>query len=215
MKDNEREINIGVLAFQGDLEENIEATKQAMRLNNTLGTVTRVRYAEEIDKIDGLIIPGGESTVIGTLASLHAKTRDALRQRIMNGMPVLGTCAGLILLSKRAYDRNIGETKQQLFGILDIVTERNAFGRQKESFEADVKVSMKDSDPFQFKGVFIRAPAISDVGKNVEIISSLDNKIVGVKQDNIIGVAFHPELSSDHRIHAELIQMIKSRVEIE
>jgi pyridoxal 5'-phosphate synthase pdxT subunit len=212
MKDNEKEINIGVLAFQGDLEENIEATKQAMRVNNTLGTVARVRYAEEIDKIDGLIIPGGESTVIGTLASLHAKTREVLRQRIMNGMPVLGTCAGLILLSKRAYDRNLGETKQQLFGILDIVTERNAFGRQKESFEADVKVSMKGSNPFQFKGVFIRAPVISDVGENVEIISSLNDKIVGVKQDNIIGVAFHPELSSDYRVHSELIQMVKSRI---
>ena len=164
-----------------------------------------VRYPEEMEKIDGLILPGGESTVQSTLAAIQ-RSLPVLKKRISEGMPVLGTCAGMIMLSKRAYDRIVGDTKQKLIGNLDIVIERNAFGRQNDSFEADLSISMLGKEAF--KGVFIRAPAVSEVGKDVEVIGKLNNRIVAVKQKNIIGTAFHPELSSDSRMHRHLINMV-------
>ena len=164
-----------------------------------------VRYPEEIENIDGLILPGGESTVQSTLAAIQ-RSLPVIKKRILEGMPVLGTCAGMIMLSKRAYDRIVGDTKQKLIGNLDIVIERNAFGRQNDSFEADVSINMLGKEAF--KGVFIRAPAVSEVGKDVEVIGKLNNRIVAVKQKNIIGTAFHPELSSDSRMHKHLINMV-------
>ena len=164
-----------------------------------------VRYPEEIERIDGLILPGGESTVQSTLAAIQ-RSLPVIKKRILEGMPVLGTCAGMIMLSKRAYDRIVGDTKQKLIGNLDIVIERNAFGRQNDSFEADLSLSMLGKEAF--KGVFIRAPAVSEVGKDVEVIGKLNNRIVAVKQKNIIGTAFHPELSSDTRMHKHLINMV-------
>jgi 5'-phosphate synthase pdxT subunit len=164
-----------------------------------------VRYPEEIEKIDGLILPGGESTVQSTLAAIQ-RSLPVIKKRISEGMPVLGTCAGMIMLSKRAYDRIVGETKQKLIGNLDIVVERNAFGRQNDSFEADLSINMLGKE--EFKGVFIRAPAVSEVGKDVEVIGKLNNRIVAVKQKNIIGTAFHPELSNDSRLHRHLINMV-------
>jgi 5'-phosphate synthase pdxT subunit len=110
------------------------------------------------------------------------------------------------MLSKRAYDRIVGDTKQKLIGNLDIVIERNAFGRQNDSFEADLSLSILRNEAF--KGVFIRAPAVSEVGKDVQVIGKLNNKIVAVKQKNIIGTSFHPELSEDSRIHRHLINMV-------
>jgi pyridoxal 5'-phosphate synthase pdxT subunit len=169
------------------------------------GSVEMVRYPEEIEKIDGLILPGGESTVQSTLAAIQ-RSLPIIKKRISEGMPVLGTCAGMIMLSKRAYDRIVGDTKQKLMGDLDIVIERNAFGRQKDSFEADLSISMLGKEAF--KGIFIRAPAVSEVGKDVEVIGKLNNRIVAVKQKNIIGTAFHPELSSDSRMHRHLINMV-------
>jgi pyridoxal 5'-phosphate synthase pdxT subunit len=169
------------------------------------GSVEMVRYPEEIEKIDGLILPGGESTVQSTLAAIQ-RSLQVIKKRISEGMPVLGTCAGMIMLSKRAYDRIVGDTKQKLIGNLDIVIERNAFGRQNDSFEADLSISMLGKEAF--KGVFIRAPAVSEVGKDVEVIGKLNNRIVAVKQKNIIGTAFHPELSSDSRMHRHLINMV-------
>jgi pyridoxal 5'-phosphate synthase pdxT subunit len=169
------------------------------------GSVEMVRYPEEIEKIDGLILPGGESTVQSTLAAIQ-RSLPVIRKRISEGMPVLGTCAGMIMLSKRAYDRIVGDTKQKLIGNLDIVIERNAFGRQNDSFEADLSISMLGKEAF--KGVFIRAPAVSEVGKDVEVIGKLNNRIVAVKQKNIIGTAFHPELSNDSRMHTHLINMV-------
>jgi pyridoxal 5'-phosphate synthase pdxT subunit len=169
------------------------------------GNVEMVRYPEEIERIDGLILPGGESTVQSTLAAIQ-RSLPVIKKRISEGMPVLGTCAGMIMLSKRAYDRTVGDTKQKLMGDLDIVIERNAFGRQNDSFEADLSMSMLGKEAF--KGVFIRAPAVSEVGKDVEVIGKLNNRIVAVKQKNIVGTAFHPELSSDSRMHRHLINMV-------
>jgi pyridoxal 5'-phosphate synthase pdxT subunit len=197
-------VTIGVLGLQGDIEENVVATSQALQELHMDGSVGMVRYPEEIEKIDGLILPGGESSVQSTLVAIQ-RSLPVIKKRISEGMPVLGTCAGMIMLSKRAYDRIVGDTKQKLIGNLDIVIERNAFGRQNDSFEADLSLSMLGKEAF--KGVFIRAPAVNEVGKDVEVIGKLNNRIVAVKQKNIIGTAFHPELSGDSRMHRHLINM--------
>ena len=198
-------MTIGVLGLQGDIDENVAATRQALQELHIDGSVEIVRYAEELEKIDGLILPGGESTVQSTLAAIQ-RSLPVIKKRISEGMPVLGVCAGMIMLSKRAYDRIVGDTKQKLIGNLDIVIERNAFGRQNDSFEADLSLGMLGKEAF--KGVFIRAPAVSEVGKDVEVIGKLNNRIVAVKQKNIIGTAFHPELSGDSRMHRHLINMV-------
>jgi pyridoxal 5'-phosphate synthase pdxT subunit len=169
------------------------------------GSVEMVRYPEEMDKIDGLILPGGESTVQSTLVAIQ-RALPVIKKRISEGMPVLGTCAGMIMLSKRAYDRTVGDTKQKLIGNLDIVIERNAFGRQGDSFEADLTISLLGKEAFN--GVFIRAPAVSELGKDVEVVAKFNNRIVAVKQKNIIGTSFHPELSGDSRMHRHLINMV-------
>jgi 5'-phosphate synthase pdxT subunit len=199
-------IKIGVLGIQGDIEENVLSTEEALKHQNLRGTVESVRYSESIEELDGLILPGGESTVIGSLLSIQGKVFQTIEKRITEGMPVLGTCAGLIMLSKRAYDRVVGETKQKLFGILDVVIERNAFGRQHESFEVDLEIPLLGRDPF--RGIFIRAPIINNVGENVNILTKLNDKIVAVKQNNIIGTSFHPELSADRRLHELFINNI-------
>ena len=199
-------IKIGVLGIQGDTEENVLSTKEALKYQNLRGTIQSVRYSESIEKLDGLILPGGESTVIGNLLSIQGKVFQTIEKRITEGMPVLGTCAGLIMLSKRAYDRVVGETKQKLFGILNVVIERNAFGRQHESFEADLEIPLLGRDPF--RGIFIRAPIINNVGENVTILTKLNDKIVAVKQNNVIGTSFHPELSADRRLHELFIKDI-------
>jgi 5'-phosphate synthase pdxT subunit len=197
-------VTIGVLGLQGDIEENVAATNQALQELRINGNVEMVRYPEEIERIDGLILPGGESTVQSSLVAIQ-RSMPVIKKRISEGMPVLGTCAGMIMLSKRAYDRIVGDTKQKLIGDLDIVIERNAFGRQNDSFEANLSLSILGNEAF--KGVFIRAPAVSEVGKDVEVIGKLNNKIVAVKQKNIIGTSFHPELSGDFRMHRHLINM--------
>jgi pyridoxal 5'-phosphate synthase pdxT subunit len=199
-------IKVGVLGIQGDIEENVLATTEALKKLNLRGTVESVRYSESIAELDGLILPGGESTVIGSLLSIQGKVFQTIEKKITEGMPVLGTCAGLIMLSKRTYDKVVGETKQKLFGMLDVVIERNAFGRQHESFEADLEIPVLGKEPF--RGIFIRSPIVNNVGENVTILTKLNDKIVAVKQNNIIGTSFHPELSSDRRLHELFIKDI-------
>jgi len=204
LSSKKKSVIIGVLGFQGDIEENVAATKDALHELQVEGSIELVRYPEEAEKVDGLILPGGESTVQSTLAAIQ-RSLPVVKKRISEGMPVLGTCAGMIMLSRRAFDRVIGDTKQKLIGNLDIVIERNAFGRQGDSFEADLDIGMLGKEAF--KGVFIRAPAVSEVGKDVEVIAKLNNKIVAVKQKNIIGTSFHPELSGDSRMHRHFVKM--------
>lgn len=199
-------IKIGVLGIQGDIEENILSTAEALKNLNLQGTVESVRYSESIAELDGLILPGGESTVIGNLLSIQGKVFQTIEKKIIEGMPVLGTCAGLIMLSKRTYDKVVGETKQKLFGMLDVVIERNAFGRQHESFEVDLEIPILGKEPF--RGVFIRSPIVNNVGDSVTILTKLSDKIVAVKQNNIIGTSFHPELSADRRLHELFIKDI-------
>lgn len=200
-------INVGVLSIQGDIQENLLSTKTALDELGIDGKVTDVKTPEEISQLDGLIIPGGESTTIGQLSLINGSMK-VLKEKIENGMPILGICAGLILLSKTADDRVIGKTDQPLLEILDIKLERNSFGRQKESFEADV--SLDSIDIPKFNGVFIRAPSVSDVGSDVEVLSKFNEKIVAIRKGNVIGTSFHPELTGDTSLHRYFVNLVNT-----
>lgn len=201
-----RDMKIGILAIQGDIEENIEATTRALSSMSLQGKVMPVRYADDLKKINGLILPGGESTAIGHMLALNPEMSHTLQERLLNGMPALGICAGMIVLAKKAYDMAVGEINQHLLNVLDIVVERNSFGRQHESFETDLAIDGLGADPF--KGVFIRAPSVKSVGRQVRVLGRLAEKIIAVQQGSLIGTSFHPELSGDTRFHVRLIKQV-------
>ena len=203
-------LNIGVLSIQGDAAENLSSTQDALKELSQEGIVHTVKTPEQIAELDGLIIPGGESTMIGQLSLINGSLKQ-IKEKIESGMPVLGICAGLILLSKEAKDRVVGETDQPLLDLLDVQVERNSFGRQQDSFE--VEISMDSINIPKFNGVFIRAPSIVEVGDNVETVSKFNEKIVAVKQNNMLGTAFHPELTSDVSLHKYFVNMIKQSKE--
>jgi 5'-phosphate synthase pdxT subunit len=196
-------VSIGVASLQGDVEEHLRATSEALARLGLEGQVVRLRLPEEVEAVDAVILPGGESTVIGRLSS-YSKALDALRRRIREGLPVMGTCAGLIILARRVYDRVVGETGQPILGVLDVTVERNAFGRQRESFE--VLIDLPALNIRNYKAVFIRAPAIIEVGPGVEVLASLGERPVAVRQESIFGTAFHPELSGNTVLHEELLK---------
>jgi len=200
-------LNVGILSIQGDVQENLLSTKSAIDELGLDVKVSEVKTPNEISQLDGLIIPGGESTTIGQLSLVNGSLK-ILKEKIENGMPVLGICAGMIMLSKTADDRVIGKTDQPLLDILDIKLERNSFGRQKESFEADVSMDLIGIP--KFNGVFIRAPSVSDVGSGVEILSKFNERIIAVKKGNVIGTAFHPELTEDTSLHKYFVNLVNS-----
>ena len=199
-----KKLKIGVFGLQGDIEEHIAITKLALAQMGLDGEVIWAKTSEDIERINGLIIPGGESTVIGRLAD-YAKTLKIIKKRIYDGLPVLGTCAGLIMLAKKVYDRVVGEVEQPILGVMDVVVERNAFGRQRESFEAELDIPVLGNAPF--KGVFIRAPAIRDIGPEVKPLCKLSETIIAAQQYNMIGVSFHPELTNDTRLHQYFLKI--------
>ena len=184
-------MKIGVLAMQGAYREHLKILKY-------LGIeAIDVRYEEDIDNIDGLIIPGGESTTMGKLIKT-LDLYDKLKSRIENNMPVWGTCAGMILLAK-----NIVNEDYSHLSVMNISVIRNAYGRQLGSFVRTA--AMKGFDEFPM--TFIRAPYISSVNDNVDVLATIDNRIVAVQYNNQIGLAFHPELSGDTRIHEYFISL--------
>jgi 5'-phosphate synthase pdxT subunit len=197
-------LTFGVLSIQGDVLENILSVKAAIDALGIDGTVTAVRTPDEISKVDGLVIPGGESTTIGQLSKFNGSLK-ILKEKIEQGMPVLGICAGMVLLSNNANDKVVGKIDQPLLNILDIKLERNSFGRQRESFESDI--SLNSIGIPKFNGVFIRAPSISEIGSDVEVLSKFNEKIIAVKKNNVIGVAFHPELTSDISLHKYFVNL--------
>jgi 5'-phosphate synthase pdxT subunit len=201
-------ISIGVLAVQGDVAENIMATKMALEELGLEGIVNEVKTPEQISDLDGLIIPGGESTVIGTLSMVNGSLKK-IKEKIASGMPVFGICAGMIMLSKKAKDRVLGEMDQPLLDFLDVKIERNAFGRQKDSFESEISIDKIGIS--KFPGVFIRAPSIIETGKNVEVLSKFNEKIIAVKQGNVVGTSFHPELTGDLSLHKYFVNLIKAK----
>jgi 5'-phosphate synthase pdxT subunit len=200
-------LTVGVLSIQGDVQENMLSVKSAIDELGLDGNVVDVRTPEEISQLDGLIIPGGESTTIGQLSLVNGSLK-VLKEKIQGGMPVLGICAGMIMLSNTANDKIVGKTDQPLLDILDIKLERNSFGRQKQSFESEI--SMDSINIPKFNGVFIRAPSVSDVGSDVEVLSKFDERIVAVKKGNVIGTAFHPELTKDTALHKYFINLVKT-----
>lgn len=189
-------MKVGVLALQGAFREHCEMLEQ-------VGVQpVEVRKPEQIDEISGLIIPGGESTTIGKLM-VEWGFMDKIKQRAAEGMPIYGTCAGMILLAKDIVDSN-----QPRLGLMDVSVRRNAFGRQRDSFEADLYVEEFGQDG-PVRAVFIRAPFIEKAAANVEIMATVNEKIVIARQDNIFVTAFHPELTNDNRVHRYFINMIK------
>ncbi|HUU49071.1 MAG TPA: pyridoxal 5'-phosphate synthase glutaminase subunit PdxT [Nitrosopumilaceae archaeon] len=199
-------LTVGVLAIQGDVQENLISTEKAIKELGIEGKAVEVKTADDVSKVDGLIIPGGESTTIGQLSLVNSSLR-IIKEKIENGMPVLGICAGMILLAKTADDRVMGKTGQPLLDLVEIKIERNSFGRQKESFEAEI--SMNSIKIPKFNGVFIRAPSVSEISADVEVLSKFNEKIVAIKKGNIIGTAFHPELTTDVSLHKYFVNLVK------
>ncbi|MEA2638919.1 MAG: pyridoxal 5-phosphate synthase pdxT subunit [Chloroflexota bacterium] len=191
-------MRIGVLALQGAFREHLQTLER-------LGAeAVPVRRPEELAGLDGIIIPGGESTTIRLLMEEFG-LEPALRARVAEGMPVLGTCAGMIVLAKHVN----GERVHGL-DALDIDVRRNAFGRQVDSFEADVELPVLGDDPF--RAVFIRAPLVESVEPSVDVLARLeDGRIVAVRQGNAIGIAFHPELTDDERLHRFFLHLVAAR----
>ncbi len=183
-------MKVAVIGVQGDVEEHILATKKAMKNLGIQGEVLAVRRPGIIPECDAIIIPGGESTTISKLIFKNS-IADEILEFANCGKRIMGTCAGLIILAKEG-DEQVERTKTKLLGLLDVKVRRNAFGRQRESFQT--KLEMKNVG--EVEAVFIRAPVIESAGRGVEILARFEEKIVAVKQGNILGLAFHPELSS-------------------
>ncbi|GHG68153.1 pyridoxal 5'-phosphate synthase glutaminase subunit PdxT [Streptomyces griseocarneus] len=189
---------IGVLALQGDVREHLIALAAADALARP------VRRPEELAEVDGLVIPGGESTTMSKLAVVFGML-EPLRERVRAGMPVYGTCAGMIMLADKILD---GREDQETLGGIDMIVRRNAFGRQNESFEAKVEVAGIDGGPVE--GVFIRAPWVESVGAAAEILATHDGHTVAVRQGNVLATSFHPELTGDHRVHGLFVDMVRA-----
>lgn len=194
---------IGVLALQGDVREHVRALTEA-------GAVARpVRRPAELDEVDALVIPGGESTTISKLAQTF-ELLEPIRKRIGEGMPAYGSCAGMIMLAAEVLD---GRPDQQSFAGIDMTVRRNAFGRQVDSFEAPVEIDGITGQPF--RAVFIRAPWVERVGGDVRVLGRVTagpdtDRIVAVRQGNLIATSFHPELTGDLRVHALFVDLVRT-----
>ncbi len=194
-------MNAGVVAIQGDVSEHLAALRNAMDALSMKGRVIGVRSVEDVKSVDALIIPGGESTTISKLLERFGMF-DAIIRRADEGMPVMGTCAGCILMAKRG-DSQVDRTSTSLLGLMDMRVDRNYFGRQRESFEAELVIEGLHSP---FRGVFIRAPAIVETWGKCKPLARVGDKIAMARQDNLFGLIFHPELSGDSSLHRMLLE---------
>ncbi|MEU5550557.1 pyridoxal 5'-phosphate synthase glutaminase subunit PdxT [Micromonospora sp. NPDC047793] len=194
---------IGVLALQGDVREHVAALTGA-------GAQARpVRRPAELDAVDGLVIPGGESTTISKLVDIF-ELREPIAKRIAAGLPVYGSCAGMIMLATEVLD---GRPDQRGFDGISMTVRRNAFGRQVDSFEAPVEIAGVEGGPLH--AVFIRAPWVERVGDDVEVLGTVTagpaaGRIVAVRQDNLLATSFHPELTGDARLHAYFVDLVRT-----
>jgi 5'-phosphate synthase pdxT subunit len=196
---------VGVLALQGDVREHLAA------LSAQGAQVTAVRRPEELDAVDGLVLPGGESTTIAKLADRFGLL-DPLRKAVANGLPVYGSCAGMILLADRLLD---APPDQETIGGLDVTVRRNAFGRQVDSFEAEL--SLDGVDGGTVHAVFIRAPWVEEAGEGVQVLGRVvggpaDGRIVAVRQGKLVATSFHPELTGDRRVHALFVDVVRAHL---
>jgi len=190
---------IGVLGMQGNLEEHEAALRKALSKLGLKGSTIRVKSKEDLDKTDALVISGGESTTMWKLLKKTGLFEELRKYK----KPIFGTCAGLILLAKGGSDEDSKKTGQEFLGKIDAVVNRNAFGRQVDSFSVDISFDDK-----LFHAVFIRAPAIETVGKGVKVLAECKNKIVAARQGNTLVTAFHPELTDDTRVHEYFLKLI-------
>ncbi len=198
-------MKVGVVSVQGAFPEHIVSSAKALRKLGVKGEAKAVRRLSDLEDVDAVIIPGGESTTIAKLLyrfGLHHR----LVEMAKSGTPMMGTCAGLVLLAKEGDDQ-VRKTETRLLGLMDMAVDRNAFGRQRESFEADLDIEGLDSP---FPAVFIRAPLITRTWGMCRVTSCYNGSIVMARQENLMALSFHPELSHDTRIHEMLISMAKA-----
>ncbi|MGE5593002.1 MAG: pyridoxal 5'-phosphate synthase glutaminase subunit PdxT [Betaproteobacteria bacterium] len=190
-------MKVGVLALQGDVAEHLSMIAAAG------ADAVEVRYGDQVEGLDGLIIPGGESTTVGKLMERFGFVEE-IRKHAARGLGVFGTCTGLILLS-----REVSGSNQVCLGLMDFVVKRNAFGRQVDSFEADIEIPAVGGPPM--RAVFIRAPYILSVGQGVEVLARFEDKIVLARQGRHLACAFHPEVTPDTRLHRYFLDMLAGR----
>jgi len=194
-------MKVAVIAAQGDVEEHVFMVRQAMEELGIDGKVVATINKRDVAESDAIILPGGESTTISKL--IHkASIAEEIKKAAKEGKPIMGTCAGSILIAKHG-DEQIIKTKTKLLGIMDIWVKRNAYGRQRESFQT--KIYLKEIG--EFDAVFIRAPAIIKAGEDVKILAKLHDYIVAARQDNILALTFHPELTNDTRLHKYFLNL--------
>ena len=197
-------LTIGVLALQGDVREHRAMLEQCGV--STIG----VRRPQELAQVDGLVIPGGESTTIGKLAGIFGLL-EPIRAALRDGLPAYGTCAGMIMLADRI---EAGTADQETFGGIDMVVRRNGFGRQVDSFEAVVEFSPSWHDAFDYPATFIRAPYVEKVGGDAEVAATVrgagGDRIVAVRQGRLLATSFHPEITGDTRIHELFVELVRS-----
>jgi len=197
-----KHLSIGVIGIQGAISEHISTMKNTLEKTNTPGKVFAIRSKEKIKEINAIIIPGGESTTISKVLYKTGLHDEILKLIIERNLPVMGTCAGCVLLAKELK----GDIKDiRLLESMDMQVERNVFGRQKESFEQKIQIKGLDKP---YNAVFIRAPAIKKVWGKCEILAKIDNEIVMAKQGNLLALSFHPELTDDLRVHEYFLKMI-------
>ncbi len=200
-------MKIGILGFQGGIDEHRYMVNESCKELGIQCDIVNIYRSQHLWEIDGLIIPGGESTTITKLINRMNMDTD-LKDFIRSGHPVFGTCAGLILLAKKVIDRKTGRELTNVLSVLDIVVERNYYGRQRESFEVDIAIPLLGEK--LFRAIFIRAPAVVEIGGGVISHAKFEDSHVFVQQRNIIATTFHPELSGDNRIHKYFIEIVRN-----
>lgn len=189
-------MRIGVIAIQGDVSEHVDALARALEERGKSADIVTIKHKGFVPQCDALVLPGGESTTLGRLL-IREGIADEIRQMHLAGKPILGTCAGLILLAREG-DEQVRKTHQHLLGVMDTKVNRNAFGRQRESFETELGLPFLDSP---YNAVFIRAPGIIECGDDVKVLANIDGMVVAAEQGNLLALAFHPELTQDSRVH--------------
>ena len=201
-------MRVGILALQGGVYEHAYILKRVAGKRKTSIDIVFIKRPSHLRGLDVIILPGGESTTIGVVAE-HTGLLGELREAVEDGLPVMGVCAGAILLAKSVRDRRVGETKQPLLGLMNIEIVRNYYGRQRESFEVDIKIPVIGKEPF--RAVFIRAPAITKTWGGAEPLARLDEATIMARQGSMLATTFHPELTNDTRIHEYFLYEVAKR----
>lgn len=204
-----KEIQIGVLAVQGDVLEHVLMMNEVLEKNNIPTKTVLVKHPDQIDKLNGLIIPGGESTVMSRLVSekrFGEKLIKKIQAKVKTGLAIFGTCAGTIMLAKSSTDYVVKEFSQTILELMDIEVIRNKYGRQQDSFEKQLDIQELGKTPYP--GVFIRAPIIKNAKADVEILAKNSKEIYAAKQGKLLAVTFHPELTDDTRFHEYFLKLV-------